>query len=150
MNVQEMTTPECQAMLEANSICHLGCIAAGKPYIVPLQYIYRDGMLYAFSMPGRKIESMRADSHVCLQLDHVESKQEWQSVLVEGRYQELPDDENWHGEHMHAWSLLQKKNDWWEPGAYKPAGMEPPKPASLPVFFSVEIDTLSGRRARND
>ncbi|MCL6650867.1 hypothetical protein A6R70_01015 [Agrobacterium rubi] len=150
MNVQEMTTPECRAMLEANSMCYLGCIAAGKPYIVPLQYLYHGGMIYAFSMQGKKIESLRMDPHVCLQLDHVETKQEWQSVLVEGRYQELPDDEKWHGEHMYAWSLLQEKNDWWEPGAYKPAGIEPPKPASLPVFFSVEIETLSGRRARND
>jgi nitroimidazol reductase NimA-like FMN-containing flavoprotein (pyridoxamine 5'-phosphate oxidase superfamily) len=51
---------------------------------------------------------------------------------------------------MYAWSLLQKKNDWWEPGAYKPAKSEISKIASPPVFFSVQIETLSGRRARND
>jgi nitroimidazol reductase NimA-like FMN-containing flavoprotein (pyridoxamine 5'-phosphate oxidase superfamily) len=101
-------------------------------------------------MPGKKIESLRADPHVCIQLDQIETAQDWHSVLVEGLFQELPDDETGHTEHMYAWSLLQKKNDWWEPGAYKPGEPNISSTPSLPVFFSVQIESLPGRRAISD
>lgn len=82
-----------------------------------------------------------------MQVEQLVTSEEWKSVLLEGLYRELPDDEKDHGEHMRAWQLLQERGNWWEPGAYKPEGVAHPDAQTRPVFYRVEIDTLSGRQA---
>jgi len=149
MNVRDMTTAECTLMLAANRIGHLGCIAGDRPYVVPIRYVFKEGAFYSFSLPGKKIDCLRANPRACIQIENLTTDEEWQSVLVEGLYQELPDDEKWHGQHMQAWSLLQERGNWWEPGAYKPDTAATAEPDLLPVFYSIEIETLSGRHATN-
>lgn len=149
MNLRDMTIAECEAMLTSNSIGHLGCIAEGRPYVVPIRYVFRDAAFYSYSLPGKKIDSLRANPHACVQVEHLTTAEEWQSVVVEGFYQELPDDDKWHGEHVYAWSLLQERGNWWEPGAYKPTVAAASDNETLPVFYKIQIETLSGRQAAN-
>ncbi|PYE36219.1 hypothetical protein C8J35_102605 [Rhizobium sp. PP-F2F-G38] len=149
MNVRDMTTPECEAVLAANTIGHLGCSTGNRPYVIPIRYAFRKGAFYSFSLPGRKIDTLRANPQACIQVETLATPEEWQSVLLEGLYQELPDDETWHGEHVYAWSLLQEKGNWWEPGAYKPGETASSGEALLPVFYSIQIESLSGRHATN-
>lgn len=45
------------------------CDEAGQPYITPLNYLYRDGMLYFHSKPtGRKIDNLAGNSRVCFEV----------------------------------------------------------------------------------
>ncbi|QRI62436.1 pyridoxamine 5'-phosphate oxidase family protein [Shinella sp. PSBB067] len=149
MILRDMTRAECEAALSANCIGHLGCISGNRPYVVPIRYVYQKRVFYSFSLPGRKIDSLRFNPRVCVQVEQLANPEEWKSVLLEGLYRELPDDEKDHGEHMRAWQLLQELGNWWEPGAYKPEGAAHPDPdaPARPVFYRVEIDTLSGRQA---
>lgn len=147
MILRDMTMTECEATLSANRIGHLGCISGDRPYVLPIRYIFRNHAFYSFSLPGRKIDSLRSNPRVCVQVEQLATSEEWQSVLLEGLYRELPDDEKSHGEHMRAWELLQERGNWWEPGAYKPEGAAQPSSELQPVFYRVEIQTLSGRRA---
>ncbi|OJF96697.1 hypothetical protein AX760_00155 [Pararhizobium antarcticum] len=144
-----MTRAECQRMLTNNRFAHLGCIAKDRPYVVPIRYVFRDGAFYSFSLPGKKIDCLRANPHACVQLETLVTDEEWQSVLLEGLFQELPDDEKWHGQHMQAWSLLQEHGNWWEPGAYKPDAGATESADMHPVFYSIQIENLSGRTATN-
>ena len=82
MNLRDMTISECEAMLAANRIGHLGCIAEGRPYVVPIRYVFRDEAFYSFSLPGKKIDSLRANPHACVQVEHLTTTEEWQSVVV--------------------------------------------------------------------
>jgi uncharacterized protein len=50
----------------------LGCCRDSKPYVIPVNYFFDDEVVYIHSMPGRKIEIMRANPHVCLQVDELE------------------------------------------------------------------------------
>ena len=44
--------------------------AADRPYLVPLSFGYRDGILYFHSAPaGRKIDILRQNDRVCFEFD---------------------------------------------------------------------------------
>jgi len=146
MFLTAMTEPECEALLTSGSFAHLACIDGDRPYVVPIHYVFQTGGFYSFSMPGKKIDSLRKNPHACVQLETIGTDGGWQSVVLDGLYQELPDTPEWHDEHMNAWSLLQKRTNWWEPGAYTVDAGAPDTPV-LPVFYSLRINSLSGRKA---
>ena len=70
MLVRTLSTLECTKLLAANRVGHLACAKDGQPYVVCFNYAYADSHLYAFSLPGKKIDWMRANPSVCA---HVET-----------------------------------------------------------------------------
>lgn len=71
------------------AIGRLGCVADGKPYVVPVSYVYDDSGIYIHSLPGHKITAMRANPEVCVQADQITSEYSWRSVVAFGRYEEI-------------------------------------------------------------
>lgn len=145
MHVRTLSNNECTHLLTANWMGFLACSKKDQPYIVPIHYAYADAHIYAFSMPGRKIEYMRANPLVSMLVDRRGEGRGWTSVLAEGRYEELPDRIGHKVALDHAWSLLSKHNDWWEPGALKPVEL-PISDHSQHVFFRILVDRVSGRQ----
>ena len=45
--------------------------------------------LYAFSTIGQKIEWMRENPKVCLEVEEIDDQSHWTTVLVIGRYEEI-------------------------------------------------------------
>lgn len=147
MIIQTLSTAECTALLVKNRLARLACAKSGQPYVIPIYYAYADRCLYAFSMPGKKIDWMRENPLVSVQVDERGAGREWKSVVVDGRYEELPDRIGHKVERDRAWSILSKHVDWWEPGALKP--ITPPISDRSPhVFFRISIEQLSGREAK--
>ncbi len=83
------------------------------------------------------------------------SRQEWPTVsrcqdgksngcagVVNGRFQELPEDDAWHEERLHAWSLLEKHLNWWGIGSLKPEDIRPAQ-ASTHVFYDIYLNDVS-------
>jgi nitroimidazol reductase NimA-like FMN-containing flavoprotein (pyridoxamine 5'-phosphate oxidase superfamily) len=58
---------------------------------VPFYFAYNNNSLYSAATVGQKIDWMRKHPLVCVEADEVVSPQEWMSVVVFGRYEELPD-----------------------------------------------------------
>lgn len=146
MLIRTLSTLECTKLLTANRLGRLACAKDGQPYLVPLYYAHADNHLYAFSMPGKKIDWMRANPLVCVQVDEHGLGRGWRSVVVDGRYEELPDRVGHKVERDHAWSVLSKHANWWEPGALKP--VVPAISDGVPhVFFRIFIGEVSGREA---
>ncbi len=147
MRIRSLSTLECTNVLNANRLGCLGCAKDGHPYVVPFYFAHHDNHLYAFSMAGKKIDWMRENSLVSVQVDERGAGREWESVIVDGRYEELPDRIGYKVERDRAWSVLSKHVDWWEPGALKP--VTPPISDRSPhVFFRISVEELSGRRAK--
>jgi nitroimidazol reductase NimA-like FMN-containing flavoprotein (pyridoxamine 5'-phosphate oxidase superfamily) len=88
-----MTRPlsekEALDLISAGMIGRLGCVDDGEPYVVPINYVFADGFIYSHSLPGRKIEALRAHPRACLQVDEIESEVEWRSVIAYGNYEEI-------------------------------------------------------------
>ena len=51
-------------------VCRLGLAENDKPYIVPMNFGYKDDCLYFHSAPiGKKIEIIKKNSQVCFEID---------------------------------------------------------------------------------
>ena len=68
MIIKELTEQECTAVLRASSLGYLACAKDGRPYVVPITFAFADHGIYSFSMLGQKIEWMRENPQVCLQV----------------------------------------------------------------------------------
>jgi nitroimidazol reductase NimA-like FMN-containing flavoprotein (pyridoxamine 5'-phosphate oxidase superfamily) len=118
-----------------------------QPYIVPIYFAYQDYWLYSFSVLGQKIDWMRTNPLVCVEADQMR-REEWTTVVVFGRYEELSDTSKFQSERTLAFNLLQQRAMWWEHGGSKkmPAGA----PAAVPVFYRIKIEQITGRRAASE
>lgn len=89
---------------------------------------------------------MRANPLVWLETDEVVGSQQWASVIVFGRYEELPDSPDHQSARAQAHHLLEQKFVWWEPGHAKSfvGGVERPL---VPVFYRIRIVEVTGHRA---
>jgi len=146
MRIRNLTTLECTKLLAANRAGHLGCSCDGRPYVVPIYYAYGHGHLYAFTMPGKKLDHMRANPFVSLIVEEPATARRWRSVIVDGRFEELSERGGGKAERDQAWSLLSRHSDWWEPGALNLAA-QPVADHSPHVFFRIVVDQMSGREA---
>ena len=149
MVIQEMTPDDCFELLQQTGIGRLGCSQSGQPYVVPIYFAANKDHIYGFTTLGKKIAWMRANPLVCLEVDEIISPEEWRSVIILGRYQELPDDPRWATVRGHAHSLLEKRAVWWEP-AYCSSIHREVRHSTLPVFYRICIDEMTGHRAQRD
>lgn len=86
-----LTDIECERLLEAQYYGHLGCCDGDEPYVVPITYAYRDGYIYGYTHEGRKIEIVRRNPKVCVQIENVKNENEWESVICWGMFEEITD-----------------------------------------------------------
>lgn len=143
MLIKDMTVKECWQALEKAGFGRLACASDDQPYVTPIHFVVDGDDVYAFSMPGQKIEWMRSNPRVCLEVDAVTSRTDWTSVIAFGRYEELPPDWPSRGERAHE--LLQREANWWQPGAV-PATDHVVERDARPIFYRIQIDRLTGRR----
>ncbi len=146
MIIAELDRSQCKALLSSARLGRLACCKEGRPYVVPIHFVAEGGYLYSFSLLGKKIEWMRTNPLVCVQVDEFGRDREWRSVVVDGRYEELPDRIGWKTERDRAWSLLSQHANWWEPGGMKPI----PEGATPHLFFRILIEEMSGRQTKAD
>jgi len=68
---KEIKEPEeIVAILKQASVCRLGLCCEDVPYVVPLNFGYRDGCLYLHSAKqGKKMDMIRANPRVCFEMD---------------------------------------------------------------------------------
>ena len=82
---------ESRQLLRDQHLGRLGCCLNGEPYVVPVNYMFEGDSIYIHSMPGRKIEVLRANPRVCLQVDEIKNTYDWRSVIASGRFVEIKD-----------------------------------------------------------
>jgi uncharacterized protein len=145
MAIKEMTQEECRASLTSASLGRLGCSLDNQPYVVPIYFAYESDYVYALSTLGQKTEWMRANPKVCLEVDEIANQFQWTSVVVSGRYQELPEP-RYTSEREHAQMLLGKRYDWWL-NALAERQLRLGDDAITPFFFRIHIDSMTGLRA---
>ena len=181
MVIHEMTREECLQVLAATRLARLACAFENQPYVVPVFLAYHSppgekACFYGYTTPGQKVAWMRANPLVCVEVDEVESYDQWVSVVVLGRYEELPEPQGGdgarlptraeslqgsrarqhttgrEGETLLAHHVLQATGMWWEPAWTAWAARthrDPSEPYTL-VYYKVWIDNVTGHRAIRD
>jgi len=151
MVIREMSKEQCVRVLARTRLVRLACTYENQPYVIPVYLVYHElpggeACFYGFATPGQKVEWMRANPLVCVEVDEVTAHDRWVSVIAFGRYGELPevpgrDDERLRAqqrprrvreaprmgearpetpesddERFRAWQLLKTHPTWGEPG----------------------------------
>jgi uncharacterized protein len=146
MVIHELTGPECREVLGRVNLGRLACCRGEQPYIVPV-FFYFDNegeCLYSFAAVGQKIDWMRANPRVCIEVDDVADQAHWTTVLVFGRYEEVRDSAPDDVARRRAFHLFTERPNWWLPGIAKLEGGSEHHTA---VIYRINIDRISGRRA---
>lgn len=146
MLIRDMTPQECRQMLGRTGFGRLACARDNQPFIVPIYFAYEPDHLYGFTTVGRKIEWMRANPKVCVEVDEVENHFQWMSVIVTGRYQELPNLPELSAERLHAMTVLEKRHLWWQT-AFATQQLPSRHQNAEPLFYCIHIDAMTGHRA---
>ena len=142
MLIRELTTAECYDVLKRSSIARLGCARDNQPYVVPV-HVYFDGdFLYSFATLGQKIEWMRENPRVCVQVDEIVDRTQWVTVIALGRYEELLHMPSQEADRERAKELFQSAPDWWQPAAANPR-----RELRMAMIYRIHIDSVTGRLA---
>jgi nitroimidazol reductase NimA-like FMN-containing flavoprotein (pyridoxamine 5'-phosphate oxidase superfamily) len=149
MFIHEMNEFQCRKALEQASVGRLACAKDNQPYVVPIYFSFDGRHLYGFTTLGQKTEWMRTNPKVCLEIDERRSHDRWTSVIVFGRYEELPDDPEFGAARVAAHEALQKRAMWWEP-AYLGTNHFDVRHSLSPIFYRIHIERITGRRATPD
>ena len=181
MVVDQLSREECLGILAKAPVARLACSADNQPYVVPVYLAYfqnadGDDLLYGFTTLGRKVEWMRANPLVCVEVDQVSSRSQWVSVIAFGRFEEIPNVHEhvcgrppersslvgrrrskaptWEpaNEQLFAHRLLEDRAMWWEPASTVRAGIHcADRPDHiLPVFYKIRLTEVTGYRARRE
>ena len=87
-----LSEQDCKLLFATHHYAHLGCFDGQDPYVVPVTYLYHDSSFYSFTQEGKKIEIMRKNPRVCLQVEQVENGFIWQSAIAWGSFEEVTDE----------------------------------------------------------
>lgn len=146
MLIHELADDQCTEVLRRTTFGRLACSRRDQPYLVPIHFAFDEASrcLYGFSGLGQKIHWMRDNPKVCVEVEEIESKDRWTTVLVFGRYEEIGDSPDEAATRQRIGALFQQRNEWWLPAAAKVGAREP----YASVVYRIQIDRMTGRRAR--
>jgi len=146
MLIHEMTLEECRAALARADFGRLACAREDQPYVVPIHFAYDGEHLYGLTTAGQKIDWMRSNPRVCLEIDERASHNRWLSIVVLGRYEELTETPAGERARARALELLQRREVWWQPASVA----RPGRAQRAPIFYRIQVLRMTGLRAEPD
>lgn len=79
-----LTAAEVEDVLAAGAVGRIGCVSAGRPYVVPVCYAYSDGFVHGHTMPGAKRSALEANGSICFEVEEIVDLSHWRSVIAWG------------------------------------------------------------------
>ena len=93
MSIGKLGDEDSLAILREGILGRLGCIASGWPYVVPVNYFFDGKDIYVHTLPGKKLDALRSNPRVCLQVDKIKDPYNWRSVIAYGTFEEISAEE---------------------------------------------------------
>jgi len=92
------------SLLRSKFTGRIGCSYDGKTYVVPVSYAYDGEFIFGYTVEGLKTNILRANPVLCFQVDDISDLANWQSVVVQGIFEELTGEEK-----QNALQLLENR-----------------------------------------
>lgn len=87
--IGQLTNEQIDTLLISSVVGHLGCCTDNTPYVIPITYAYDGINIYSHAREGTKVDIMRKNPQVCLEVDQIDNLSNWRSVMVWGTFEEL-------------------------------------------------------------
>lgn len=85
----ELGSDQIEQILGSEVVGRIGCHDAGRPYVVPVTYVYDGVAVYGHSTEGQKLHMMRTNPFVCFEVEQIDDLANWRSVIAWGVFEEL-------------------------------------------------------------
>jgi nitroimidazol reductase NimA-like FMN-containing flavoprotein (pyridoxamine 5'-phosphate oxidase superfamily) len=142
--IGQLTPEQIEDVLRSEVIARIACVYDGRPYIVPVTYVYDGESAYVHSAPGAKILAMRENPNVCFEVEQIRSMANWRTVVAQGTFEELFFDA-----HERALDLLAAKFDPLQtsesarPGRREDVHRQ--EGVSRPIVYRIRLQSKTGR-----
>jgi uncharacterized protein len=80
----ELPRQDCVELLRRSHVGRLAFTFHDRVDIEPISYVYSEDWLYGRTSPGTKLAMVRHHPWVAFEVDEIESRFDWQSVVVHG------------------------------------------------------------------
>jgi uncharacterized protein len=139
----DMTQGDSIALLDRHNVGRLAFSFHDRVDVEPISYVYDNGWLYGRTSPGTKLKTVQHSPWVAFQVDEIESRFDWQSVVVHGTIYFLdPDGGDREREaYAEAVELLRTV----DADILTPADATPHRS----TLFRIHADSIVGRAARS-
>ena len=147
MLIQELTRDQCREVLARSEFGRLACARFDQPYVVPIHFSFdaERNCVYAFSTVGQKVQWMRENPKVCLEIDEIDDKDSWTTVVAFGRYEEIHQNPEESEARQRAEAVVHGPAA--NGGCPRPRSCRGRERADDVVVYRIQIDRLTGRRA---
>ncbi|MBI5569982.1 MAG: pyridoxamine 5'-phosphate oxidase family protein [Desulfomonile tiedjei] len=147
---QEITDKEAlEAILNQAEICRIGLSDRDMPYVIPVNFGYKDGAIYVHSSrQGRKMEIIQRNPNVCFEVEvDVETVPgeipckwtvKFKSVIGFGKASIVEDPD----EKRHALNVIMEHYSGIFDNTYEP------KPFDLAAVIKIQIESMTGKRSK--
>lgn len=136
-------------ILNNNYMARLAYIANNTPYIVPITYYYseKENIIISYSNEGHKINAMRLNQSVSVQIDEIESLDRWKTLLLIGEFEELNGSEA--KMYLHTFAQNVKKilaqNEAKNPEVINSFSNKV-NSGTIPIIYRIKIQEVFGRK----
>ena len=139
----EMARGDAITLLETHHVGRLAFSFRDRVDVEPISYVYNDGWLYGRTSPGTKLNTVQHSPWVAFQVDEVEGRFDWRSVVVHGTLYFLePEGGDREREAYAAAVELLRSID---ADILTPADVTPHRS----TLFRIHADSITGRGARS-
>ena len=149
--IKNLKTKESIHLLRDNYIGRLAFISQGNPYVVPITYYYDEtsNSLLGYSAEGHKMNAMRKNRSVSLEVDEITSVNNWQSILAHGVFEELQGSEAKFLLHRFAQGVrnIIIRNEKIIPKSIREFSSKLDSPQA-PIVFRIQIFKITGKRRK--
>ena len=136
-DVIHLTPAECTEILANGRIAHIACESNGEPYVTPMSFVRIGEEFYFRTGEGRRVDALRSNPRVCIEVTILREGDAWQSVVFWGNAT-FVDEPNERADVVAA--LLQKYHSETALGMSTPA----PLAGQLPIV-AITPEDITGR-----
>ena len=137
-----MSTLEINEFVLEQRVGRVGCNTGGVTYVVPVIFAWDVDSFYVYTTEGQKVTMMRENARVCFEIDEYVVDGGWRSVIVQGVYEELRDED--------AQRALQILTERLSPTTGAKREARDSSEGRAPVAFRIRALEMTGRKVERN
>jgi uncharacterized protein len=143
----KLSPQQIEQVLRSHVLGRIGCTDGDRIYVVPVNYVYQDNRLLCHSQAGMKIDMMRKHPQVCFEVDEMKSFTQWQSVIVQGHYEEVIGEKEKQDAAFNFIThlMLHKQTEAASSAANLPVNIHPRAGKARTIYYHIVIEEITGR-----
>ena len=146
--ITKINKEACLKILADNYIGHLAYVYKNSPFVVPITYYFnsKNKSLIGYTGEGHKTTALRENNSVALEVEDIESIDNWSTVLVHGTYEELEGSDAKFLLHKFAIGvkeiIAKKEHKEYE---FIPQFSDKTHPEAQPIVYRINIEEITGK-----